>query len=297
MVWVLNCPGPMVYRPIALGDERFALDLGGGRLRRARRIEERHELLDVRGGVMLARKVRRPTMRAKRDGSRLSHAGRNRRRRALASVRRDHVGLAHASGTAPSRRNLYEMTFAIGLTTRLRLMSPMNLTIIFPEPIVPGSGWASGNPLDRERPGPLGEFLRCGVGARACVIVVRPGQMCWQRERVRAGAGSAVQVEDERTSRLEQVLGEQAGDACHLVGIRVSRRGRGRRIGRREEHHVELPLEELIGAAGDGVGMDRAGSIREPRRPHGVLADPRGGEYLALELARSGVIGVGELGP
>ena len=46
------------------------------------------------------------------------------------------------------------MTFAIGLTTWLRLMSPKNLTIIVPEPIVPGSGWASGIHLIASVPAP-----------------------------------------------------------------------------------------------------------------------------------------------
>ena len=46
------------------------------------------------------------------------------------------------------------MSFEIGLTTWLRLMSPLKMMIIFPEPIVPGRVWAEGHPLDRDRPAP-----------------------------------------------------------------------------------------------------------------------------------------------
>ena len=47
------------------------------------------------------------------------------------------------------------MSFEIGLTTWLRLMIPLKMMVISsPEPIVPGSGWASGIHLIVASPAP-----------------------------------------------------------------------------------------------------------------------------------------------
>ena len=48
----------------------------------------------------------------------------------------------------------YEMNLEIALTSWLELMSPWKVTITFPEPIVPGSGWASGSHFRSSAPAP-----------------------------------------------------------------------------------------------------------------------------------------------
>ena len=185
-----------------LDDERLARDLGRGRLRRAGRIEERHELLDVRRGIVLARQAGPSGCdEGKSRASRLSKPGRHRRGgHGVAACGfmgrmsfhpssrggRDRVD-APASNQLRAVGSLRDETLEIGLTSWLELMSPWNVTITFPEPIVPASGWASGTHLRSSVPAPWSELHRGGVGARAGVGVVRPAQMGRQGLRARAG--------------------------------------------------------------------------------------------------------------
>ena len=65
-------------------------------------------------------------------------------------------------------RRGYEMNLEIGLTSWLELMSPWNVTITLPEPIVPGSGWASGSHFRSSAPAPCVNCAGAAYGPRLC---------------------------------------------------------------------------------------------------------------------------------